>query len=468
MQLLSNIIRTGNLNKALDWGITKDDFLTLEERTWFEELLGYKTATGAIIGPNLLAQKYPSFPLCDDGPQVTTEALCHEARMVRLRMESKKAAEDLAKNADIDPITAIGSCQSTIARLQQLTTPRTVDVHFADAIDQICDDYEALEAGRYMPKGLWPWVVMNEHTNGYEEEDYIVIYGRPKSKKSWVLSYMMAHAYECGKKILAYTKEMTPKNIYRRVAACSCLLPYSELRRAKLDPSQRANLFYMKQYLHQLRESQTFVCLSGKDVARGADTVSWLRAKVELYKPDLIFIDGLYLMAPEGVSKRAANWERMMSVSRDTRQMILDTRTPVIATMQANRKAAANNDANLDEIAFSDAISQDATIIARCIADKFENTISLIFGGSREFALHGLRIGGEPAVDFTFKEILNASQAQKAAANDTDEDEGPKATTKKIRAKASANGTSYAVNGGRHELSPEESSTITKAVNAVI
>lgn len=454
MQLLSKIIRTGQLNKVLDWGIGKDDFLTVEERGWFDELLGYRAATGAIIGPNLLAQKYPNFPLCDDGDQVTVEALCRETRHVRLRMEAKKAAEELAKNADLDLVKAIGDCQSTVAKLQQLTTPRTVDVHYADAIEEICQDYEALEAGTYVPKGLWPWVVMNEHTNGYEEEDYIVIYGRPKSKKSWVLSYMMSHAYESGKKILAYTKEMTPKNIYRRVAACACYLPYSELRRAKLDSSQRANLFYMRQYLQQLRDSQTFVCLSGKDVERGSDTISWLRAKVELYKPDLVFIDGLYLMAPEGVSKRAANWERMMSVSRDTRQMILDTRTPVIATMQANRKAATNNDANLDEVAFSDAISQDATIIARCIADKFENTISLIFGGSREFALHGLRIGGEPATDFTFKEILNASQVQAAKAKDTDEEEAPKATVRRIRPRAEGNGQTLSTDDiGRLERS---------------
>lgn len=448
MQLLSHVIRTGKLTEVLDWGIAKEDFLGAEERAMLDMLLAYKTTYGAVFGPALLAEKFPTFELCDDGAQITTQALCAEVRKSRLRIEAKKQAEILAEAADYDPLAALMAAQATMTGLIHLGMSAKTDVHFADAIEEIVDDYEMMEAGLYKPRMLYPWPLMNEMTCGIQEDDYIVFYGRPKSMKSWVLSYMIGTAFEHGKKILIYTKEMTPKNIYKRIAACIAQLPYQELRMAKLSPQQKQELMWLRQHIAELRVAQTFICLSAKDVAPGGDTTSWLRAKVEKYKPVCCFIDGLYLMSPEGGRKNMQTNERVENISRGTRQMILDTGTPVIATMQANRKAAQHQQAELDEVAFSDAISQDATIIARVINEKhthpkYGETIAIVLGGSREFKLHGFRIGGRPAQDFTFKEIMTEKDIDKAKTQDTklDEPDGDKEhATKRTPSNKSANG----------------------------
>jgi replicative DNA helicase len=275
----------------------------------------------------------------------------------------------------------------------------------------------------------WPWATIQAETMGVSEEDYIVFYGRPKSKKSWVLAKIIAHAYECGKNVLIYTKEMTPKNIMRRVAACLAEVPYSELRRGKLTANDKEMFYSLLRRVHEMRMSQNFTCLSAKDVPAGGDTVPWLRSKIERHGPDIVFVDGLYLMSDADTRKNKASHEKMTSISRAFRQMILDTRTPGIATMQANRKAAGHANAELDEIAFSDAIGQDATILCRVIAEKVKDpkkepeTIALVMGGCREINLDGLRIGGDCARDFNEKGLLTENEINKAKEKDVSGDE---------------------------------------------
>jgi hypothetical protein len=113
--------------------------------------------------------------------------------------------------------------------------------------------------------------------------------------------------------------------------------------------------------------------------------------------------------------------------------MVLDTEVPVVATIQANRDAAKHNNANLDEIAFSDAIGQDVTVAIRVINDRDGPTISLVLGGSREFKLHGFKIHGEPATNFSFHSEMSEKDIRKAQEGDMSEEE-----EKKGRKKSSA------------------------------
>jgi hypothetical protein len=226
--------------------------------------------------------------------------------------------------------------------------------------------------------------------------------------------------------MLCYTKEMTPDNMLLRTSAFIGQLPYRETRLGKLLPEDRATLMNLS-YVIQERAVATagrneLIVLSGRD-SDGHDGVVWLQSKVQQYKPDVVFVDGLYLMNDDRGSKKTADWQRVMHISRDVRQMILETRVPVIATMQANRAAAKNNAAELDEIAFADAVGQDITQGFRVINEKNLPTIALIAGGSREYQLHGLRINGVPCTDFSFVEIMSEKEIEKAHRDDANHDE---------------------------------------------
>lgn len=428
LQLISRIIKEGPnaLQTVSGWGITVEDFKTHEAKNFYIQLMTYyndPNARGSVPGVKAFQVMYPNFELCDD-EFMTTEALCSEVRKNRLILDVKATAAKTIELADAGfPMEAAKQGHSLLSDSVQLGFSKQLDVSLGVAITDIVSNYNLRKAGENFSVASWPWNTLNEVTGGINPDDYVILYGRPKSKKTWVLSHIAAHCFLTNRRILLYTKEMTANNILARVTACILQLPYQELRMGNLEPEQEETLFAFEEELrNDLEMSGRIISLSGKDAPEGGDTISWVKSKVESLKPDICFIDGLYLMSPENVGKKAADWQRIMSISRSCRQMVLDTGVPVIATLQANRKAAGHNNAELDEIAYSDSIGQDATIAARVIAEKGMDSIALVLAGSREFQLEGIRIGGTPATDFEERELLDGRDVLKAKEGDAEED----------------------------------------------
>jgi replicative DNA helicase len=417
--LISRIILTGNINPVIQWGITQDDFQTPEGRMLYQHLTRYfqmPETAGAVIGANALRQMYPTFQIIDD-PSMTVEALCHEVRQNRCKAEMKRMVGSAAELLEVDPPQAFAMLQHAADNIRRLQGGKATDVFAEDAVFRVMEKYEMKKRGVDMSICPWPWASLQEATGGIEFDDFVVLYGRPKSMKSWVLMAIVAWCWEQGKRILIYTKEMTADNVYMRIAAIIAGVRYHEFRRGNLSPAEEHALYTVLRALRALKEAQRFVCLSGQDTGEGGDTVPWLRSKIEEHRPDICFIDGMYLMTDmRGGAKQKDNF-RVQNISRDLRRTVLDTGIPIICTIQANRDAAKNADANLDEIAFSDAIGQDATLAVRVINEKHQPTLALVIGGSREFHLDGFRIYGVPATNFsdagplTTGELLDAQKA---------------------------------------------------------
>jgi len=440
LQLVSRIVRTGNLNSIIQWGITPDDFLTVEGRALFSSIQGYFSmphTSGAVLGPYAVQQMFPNFVLCDD-LSMTTEALCVEVRKQRLCIEFKTRCSGALELCEHDVLHAINLMQTGMLDLQNVGMSQNTDHHFHTSFDSVMQRYWLLKQGVDLSCGAWPWFPLQNATMGLQPDDYVIIFGRPKSMKSWVLAYLICWFYNMGKRMVIYTKEMTAENIFQRAGACIAEVRYQEFRTAQLTWEEEMSLYAVQRMLHYAQLEQTVVCLSAKDAVEGGDTVPWLRSKVDQYRPDVVFIDGLYLMSDVKGAKK--DNVRVMNISRSIRQMVLDTKVPVISTVQANRAAAKNQDANLDEVAFSDALSQDATLLMRAINEHNQPTIALVMGGaSREFHLNGFRIYGQPATNFGYAGEISDKEIEKAKESDVDTDDN-KGHSKKVPAFHKPNG----------------------------
>lgn len=443
MQLVSRIVRTGSIKEVIDWGLNLSDFKTPEARAYYKSIYEYfqnPATAGTVFGPHTIRTIYPQFQTCDDA-SATTEFLCGEVRKTRLALETREIAVDLVEKLEGGDVGgAIEQAQMALQKLIELGTRRNTDLNLPDGLDRIIAEYEMKERGVTTAIMPWPWDIMNEATGGLEPADYIVFYGRPKSMKTWALTYLIAWAFQQEKKALIYTKEMTQENIYKRVSACIARLPYQELRNAKLAPDERKALYDLRRMSADPMMRSNLVCLSGRDAGSGGDTVAWLRAKVDKYKPDVLFVDGMYLLSDDAGKKSQSDHVRVMNISRGLRDLALQFRIPVIATMQANRKAAGHSDANLDEIAYSDALAQDATIAIRTIADKHQPIMSFVIGGSREFKLEGFRCNAVPARDFSFHSVMTEKEAIAAKEQDAEEKAAAAAKAKKKKANGRSNG----------------------------
>lgn len=433
LALCGRIIKTGDLAAVLNFGITDADFTQAEARGIWEFINSYFTnpaTRGSVVNEQQMRAWFKELELMDM-PALTTETLCHEVRRQRVVTEAHALVVRLSEDLQVpivDPTLHLAEVHAEISKLLELGTTKNTDVSFGQGLALIQRRFDLAQRGVDTSKMKWPWQVLNDATFGLQPDDYIVLYGRPKSMKTWVLCYLIAHAFQMDKKILVYTKEMTPENVFMRMLSCIMCAPYNDLREAgaaggrPLSPAHIAEMAKITTMItNDPQWSKNLTVLSGRDASAGGDTVSWLNSKVEKYAPDILFVDGMYLLS-DG-KKGSADHTRVMNISRELRQLVLSTGVPVIATMQANRKAEGHGDANLGEIAYSDALGQDATIAARVIADPASPTVSIVIGGSREFKLRGFRINAVPSTDFSFHSTMTEKDVQKAKEGDAEVDE---------------------------------------------
>jgi replicative DNA helicase len=460
--LITRILTTGDIEPVLKFGITKDDFVQGAARTYWDYILNYYSnpgTHGSVINIPATERHFGQFTGVDAHPSYTTEALCSEVRRARIYTQASEALVACSNRISSPleaPEAALAELQAKLQGLIALGSRGNTDVFMAPALSRLVNRLRMMKDGHDFSTMKWPWEVLNRATQGIQPDDYVVFYGRPKNMKTWVLCALIAWAFENGKRFLVYTKEMTPDNLYQRVAACICRLDYSGITTGTLSDAELHELEMLTAAVEQdLLMSQQMTVLAGADVAPGADTVAWLEGKVKQYKPDILFVDGMYLLSDEQAKKGTADHVRVMNISRGLRAMILRTKVPVICTLQANRKAAGHSAANLEEIAYSDAIGQDATLAARVIADKNSPTVSILVGGSREFKLHGFRINGVPARDFSYHSELTESDIQKALEAEAEEAEEQAKQAKQARKKGGLRAPAAVPNANMREVGPQ-------------
>lgn len=456
MMMIMKIIQEGNLRDAIEFGITPEDFTTSESQAMYRRLLTvyqHSESSGTVLGPTLAEQEFKNLPWSQVDKHVTLDYLCHAVRKGRHLSAAGAFIASLVKhheNQDIDAI--VNQSKMFMDNVSRVGTSRNHDTDGARGLTSVVATYDKRKSGEDKGAAQWPWRQLTNQVGPVLLDDYIIYYGRPKQMKSWLLFNQAADMILQDLPITIYTKEMTVESVYQRLAGIIAMVPYMGLRMAQLTPEIEGRFKdTMADMVRRFQQQKDLLwVLSGKDMG-GKDTISWFRSKVERYKSKAMFIDGMYLMSPENTKLVKTN-ERLENVSRAARQMVLDLKTPLVCTLQANRQAAKHDKGELDEIAMSDAFSQDCTVAMRVIRDKArqpdgKQTVSLIVAGAREWDIEGIRVYAEPCTDFGFHSILSDKEIAKAKDQESADLEkkvaagnklDPRTSTRKQEAEAAA------------------------------
>jgi len=225
------------------------------------------------------------------------------------------------------------------------------------------------------------------------------VVGRPGTGKTWILLHLAKAAWEAGKKVLFLTFEMAETVIGRRFDSLVIKLPYHNLRAGELGA------FVEKRYKEEMEK------LKGKGdmtIMSGGWASSPLQVEgvISTVKPDIIFIDGVYLMQ-DGM-KTKEPWQRVQNVADQLKQMAMRIDIPVVGSAQLNRNVNIKKlRGGLESVGGSDRLVQNADIVMglfrndRLIEEK-ELLMRLMKVREDEMASLVLNWDFEK-VDFTFK-----------------------------------------------------------------
>jgi replicative DNA helicase len=414
LQLICKIIELQDFHTVVKLKIDESFFLsdsqTKEAFRFIKEHFHNEHTYGSVPSWQLLQQRFWGFPWAPSYDTVPT--LCQELRRQKLRAQLLSLTDDLITRSGADPLSALESLKEAAARMtaeHELSN----DMLLSSAYEQLYEDYQLTASGHGITGIPWPWDVMNEDTQGIHPGNFLVLYGRPKSMKTWVALYVAVNAYMKGQRVLIFSLEMTEKQVMRRVACIICGVDYDNFKKGKLDPGSQQKVWQALMLLKD--EEKNRVSADGHSpsilVVRPngeASGVTTLHAKIREFSPDFVLVDGMYLMRDDRQRSRNIDWKSIAHISQDLKRTALQFDIPLMATTQANKQAEKDpRKADLMEIAYADALGQDCDLAMRVTKQKdqatheFEIVISL--PGSREGTLEGFVINGIAATNFNFK-----------------------------------------------------------------
>ena len=248
------------------------------------------------------------------------------------------------------------------------------------------EEWQRRSSIRKMGDGLigirTPFHMINAAGVGWQAGDLITVYARPTVGKTWLCCKLASDAIRSGYKTLLVSTEMPSSAIALRMdvllgQSLGYKLSHSALRNGRdIDENE------YKKFLTEVNFKNLLVC----DHISGEDSISLpsITNLVRKYSPDVLIIDGVYLVST--ADKNKAAWEQSHSLFYGLKTMALSTNTTVIASTQATRDASnMYNQPTAGQVAFGDALIRASDVaISMCMIEDEPQLREIMFQKYRD------------------------------------------------------------------------------------
>jgi hypothetical protein len=304
-----------------------------------------------------------------DGPfSYCMDALIRKRMSRIMRDANAKEALALAQN-DLDLARAAMREREILLRQEELAGARAE--RFGEGGAEVLSYYERIESGKFgIPV---PFPSLQEATMGLWPGDVGLVIARPATGKTFSAILFAICAWKAGYKVLFVTTEMSKLSIRLRFYAMLEKINYNRLRKARLTAQQRAHLFAF--WNGEFASDDRFQLIGGQFDAQ----VETLDAHMDSFRPDLVVIDGAYLLRIAGNGKLTPV-ENDKLVMNEIKRIGGRYNAATVATTQYNRNAAAGKKGAHDtaNISGTDAAGWNATWafgMARTPEQKLDNVM---------------------------------------------------------------------------------------------
>jgi hypothetical protein len=442
LQFLSKIIAEGELHIAIEEGVRDEHIGVVENRAVFQYLMDYfhdPTTRGLVPELELVQRRFPTFELPEASDRTTIRALCKELKTEWLRLQIENMMNQALETYDDNPLGSLGRLIQD-AKTLQVVSEKSRDIVLADQTEAMKREYVMMEENRGMVGIPWPvgWGYhdengrpkilkktgrqhhpLNEQSGGMRGGEFILLYGRPKSMKTWALVDMIVECYyHLNQRVLVFSKEMTPEQLRWRIVGRMLGVNYTALKSGQLPEDEREEFFELLDTLKSEEErlmkrgyNRSMLITTGWTSGTVQSGLQSLQTKIEEFEPTIVMADSVYLMKLISGGDGRAMWQDMAEIAYGLHEMAVQHDIPIVATSQANRKGEELKGSSLAEIAYGDTFGQAcdyAIRVIKTVDDDGKTYLSFIFSGAREVELAGFRLEVEVCQKFILDKIFNS------------------------------------------------------------
>jgi len=352
-RLVSKVIRDRDIIPALQRGVNESWFLDDDNRKAWSFVRKHYGEYSEVPTAVTVKDHYPNYKVLDvqDNIEYLLDTMVDFRRRLLTRQGLETAVEQLQDN---NHDAALLAMEATITKVNEQGILGTHEIDLTKNTEQRYKDYQALQKEEFLgiPTGFSK---IDEATAGLQGGQLVTIIAPPKTGKSQIALKMALNVHSQGFIPMFQSFEMNNHEQQQRHDAMRANVSHGRLRRGKLLPAEE------DRYIDVLNKMETEPSFHLIDAVNGI-TVSSLAAKIEQTKPDIVFVDGVYLMLDE-VSGEMNTPQAITNVTRSLKRLAQRINKPIIITTQTLLWKMRAGKVTADSIGYSSSFFQDSDVI---------------------------------------------------------------------------------------------------------
>lgn len=373
-------VEKGFISKLIetkDFKVLKDQqiqpfFLTGDNRRVFQYISDIFKETGEVPTQRVLQQKFPSYTLevhtVGSVETVgTDESLLYWCKELRTKAKHNKMAditEEVAKLLDE------GNTEEAYALMKQGVWNIEDEIVESSSVDitKNTEDRKQAYLERKQNKGMIGISTGIPHLDyilkGLIKETLTTLIANTGVGKTWFLVLLGAYAQLNNLKVCCFITEMSTELMQDRFEAMLFGMMYgnfnyNNFKSGSLDTETENQYFeFLEDDLPKLEPL----------IIETATGISSVVSVIEREKPDLVLVDGAYLMEDEQGAKD--DWLRVTHITRDLKKTAKNWHIPIVINTQADKNTSKKTGPELGSIMYTQSIGQDSDNVLALFRDE--------------------------------------------------------------------------------------------------
>jgi replicative DNA helicase len=355
VRLLSRAVRTRDISALLEAGVQDDWFFVDENKQLWSFIRKHWTKYQEVPTSVTVRDNFPTYRLLavDD----TVEYLLDQLIEYRKRQSTISVVQDASEAIAIgDHNSAIAVLSSGVAKLLDEGARESTDI---DLTKNPLQRFETYQNVKTRPNGLLGiatgFKTIDIATAGLQPGQLITIIAPPKTGKSVLALQIAVNVHKDGFVPLFQSFEMNNIEQQHRHDAMRAHIAHSRLIRGGLNKEEEARY---KACLEEMEDMHKFYLTD----AVSAMTVTGLGAKIDKLRPDIAFVDGVYLMVDE-VTGEQNSPQALTNITRGLKQLAMVKQIPIVISTQVLLWKMKKKQVSADAIGYSSSFYQDSDVI---------------------------------------------------------------------------------------------------------
>lgn len=333
-------------------------FFTGDHKSVFTDIFNRHVASGELMSLPTFRALFPKYKLCrlEDGSVGTNESIMFWIDALR-----KKAKHNKLADAVEDASVFLNDDNSEKAKETLIKAINKIDIEIEKSEDTNLNENLDVRRREYEKKKISQGIMgiptdipfLDYLLKGLQKETLTTLIAPTGVGKSWFEVLIACNAVLQGYKVIQGLTEMSSAQIRDRYemilfAKKCCGINANQFKAGKLSPDIEKQYFkFLEEYMSTV-DLPIFTAISPMQVA----------AEVDKHKPDLVLIDGVYLM--EDDEKSDSDWLRIAHITRSLKKLSKNKHIAIFTNSQADKNTSKKIGAELGDISYSQAIGQDA------------------------------------------------------------------------------------------------------------